>query len=466
MQPVVEGSSPGAGRKGAVPNPRCAATCSAGIPLPDSVSGATPKCFDRTVGNAHICLVVIQYLVEVWEGFQIALRALFSNKLRSFLTMLGIIIGIVTVTAMLTVIGGLERGLERSLGMLGMDVLYVEKMPWIRTPQDWVTLRNRPDIRPEVADAIRDRANHVAAVAPSVATSRPVRYRDRAMYGVYIEGSTPDATRISDVNLTSGRWYNELEVQKSNNVAVIGADVAEVLFPSEQPLGKRIRIHGHRFEVIGVLQRQGKFMGLFSFDEQIQIPFSTFQRLFGRYRSITVEVKAASVESLELAEDEITGIVRAVRGVDAMEESDFEINKVEAFRERIAGVKATIYAIGIFLTALSLLVGGIGVMNIMFVTVKERTKEIGIRKAVGANRNAILVQFLIEAVLVCMVAGLIGVGISLGVSAIINSFLPAYLSPFTVGLAFAICVGVGIVFGIVPSWNAAGLRPIDALRYE
>ena len=408
-----------------------------------------------------------RFLVEIWEGSQIALRALFSNKMRSFLTMLGIVIGIVTVTAMLTVIGGLERGLERSLGMLGMDVLYVQKTPWIQSSRtEWVKYRNRADIRPEVADAIRNRASHVAAVAPSVTTYRPVRYRDRAMYGLYIEGSTPDATRITDVNLTSGRWYNELELQKSTNVAVIGADVSDVLFPSEQPLGKRIRIHGHRFEVIGVLQRQGKFMGLFSFDEQIQIPISTFQRLFGRYRSISVEVKAASAESMDLAEDEITGIVRAVRGVDAMEESNFTINKVEAFREQIAGVKALIYAIGIFLTALSLLVGGIGVMNIMFVTVKERTKEIGIRKAVGANRTAILVQFLIEAVLVCMVAGLIGVGISLGVSAIINSFLPAYLSPFTVGLAFAICVGVGIVFGIVPSWNAASMRPIDALRYE
>ena len=411
-------------------------------------------------------VAVANFVVEVWEGLLIALRGLYCHKMRSFLTMLGIIIGIVTVTAMLTVINGLERGFERSLAMLGTNVLYVQKHSWFSSPQEWVKFRNRPDIRADLAEEIRAHARYAEAVAPSVGTSRPVRYRDRAMYGVYIEGSTPEATRISDINLNEGRWYNEFDLRTASHVCVIGAEVAEVLFPAERALGKRIRINGHRFEVVGTLERQGKFMGIFSFDEQIQVPLSSFERIFGKYRSSTIEVRAVSAEAVDLAVDEITGIVRAARGVDAMEESDFAINKVEAFREQIGAIKATIYAIGIFLTALSLLVGGIGVMNIMFVTVKERTKEIGIRKAVGASRRAVLVQFLIEAVLVCMVAGCVGVGISVGVAAVINSFVPAFLSPFTVGLAFAICVGVGIVFGIVPSWNAASQHPIDALRYE
>ncbi len=389
-----------------------------------------------------------------------------SHKMRSSLTMLGIIIGIVTVTAMLTIINGLERGLDRSLAMLGTDVLYVQKNSWFTTPTDWVKNRNRPDLRPDLVQVISDRAQFAEAVAPSVGTSGPVRYRDRAMYGIYIEGSTPEVTNIVEINLSEGRWYNPAEMQRNAPVVVLGAEVAETLFPNERPLGKQIRIRGHRFNVIGVLERQGKFLGLFSFDEQIQVPFTTFERLFGRWRSISIEVKARSSESIELVEDELTGILRAARGVDAMDESNFSINKVGAFREQIAGVKGTIYAIGIFLTALSLLVGGIGVMNIMFVTVKERTKEIGIRKAVGASRRAVLIQFLIEAVAVCMVAGMVGVVISVGVAAGINSVIPATLSPTTVGIAFFICVGVGIIFGIVPSWNAARLRPIDALRYE
>ena len=396
----------------------------------------------------------------------IALRAIMSHKMRSLLTMLGIIIGIVTVTAMLTIINGLERGLDRSLAMLGTDVLYVEKHNWFNTPSDWMKARNRPDIRPDLVKVISDRSEHAEAVAPSVVTSGPVRYRDRAMYGVWIEGSTPVAMNISEINLDAGRWYNRAELQRNLPVAVLGAEVAETLFPNERPLGKQIRIRGHRFNVIGVIERQGKFLGLFSFDEQIQIPFSTFERLFGRYRSIAIEVKAPSNETVDLVEDELTGILRAARSVDALDESNFHINKVSAFRDQIAGIKGTIYAIGIFLTALSLLVGGIGVMNIMFVTVKERTKEIGIRKAVGASRRAVLIQFLIEAIAVCMVAGVVGVFISIGVAAGINSVIPATLSPATIGIAFGICVGVGIVFGIVPSWNAARQRPIDALRYE
>jgi putative ABC transport system permease protein len=293
-----------------------------------------------------------------------------------------------------------------------------------------------------------------------------VRYRDRALYGVLIQGSTPEITRIGDIDLVEGRWYNDFENRTARNVCIIGAEVADNLFPSERPIGKQIRVGGHRFEIVGVLARQGKFLGLFSFDEQIQLPFNTFEKLFGGRRSVTIQVKAASEENLNLAEDEITGILRAARGVDAMDESDFAINRQEAFREALGAIKGTIYAIGIFLTALALVVGGIGVMNIMFVTVKERTKEIGIRKAVGATRRTILMQFLIEAVIVCVIAGLIGVVISAGVAMIINTFFTAYLSIATVVLAFSICVGIGVFFGLVPAWNAARANPIDALRYE
>ena len=409
---------------------------------------------------------MLRFIFEIWEGLLIALRALRAHKMRTFLTMLGIVIGIVTVTAMFTVINGLERGFDRSMAMLGTNVLFVQKVPWFTPPQEWVKMRNRPDIKENLVEAIQERARYVEAVAPIVQTGRPVRYRDRALYGVFMQGSTPDVTRIDDIDLTEGRWYNDYENRTARNVCVVGAEVADNLFPTETPIGKQIRIGGHRFEVIGVLARQGKFLGLFSFDEQIQLPFNTLKKLFGSRRSITIKVKVASAEMMDLAQDEITGLLRTARKVDAMDDDNFAINRQEAFRDALSAIKGTIYAIGIFLTALALVVGGIGVMNIMFVTVKERTKEIGIRKAVGAKRRTILIQFLIEAVIVCVLAGLIGVALSAVVAMIINSFFTAYLSVGTVILAFSICVGIGIIFGLVPAWSAARAHPIDALRYE
>ncbi len=409
---------------------------------------------------------MIRFFIETWESLLIALRSLGTNRLRSGLTMLGIIIGIVTVTAMITVINGLENAMDNSLAMLGTNAIYVEKTSWFTEPGERARHRSRPDLRADLAERIRERSEYAVAVAPLAQTGRPIRYRDRALYGVFIQGSTPEIASVDDVELLEGRWYNDLDNLVGRSVVVIGHAVNESLFPSERAIGKVIRIGGKRFEVIGVLKEQGKFMGLFSFDEQAQIPIKTFERHFGRFRSVVIKVNAASDETVPLLEEELTGIVRAARGLDAMEEDNFEINKTEAFREQLAGVKAVVYAIGIFLTGLALIVGGIGVMNIMFVTVKERTKEIGVRKAVGASRRAVLSQFLIEAVLVCIAAGSIGILLSLGVTAIVNQFVPATFALGTVLLAFGICVGVGVIFGVVPAWNAARMDPIEALRHS
>ncbi|MEX1054866.1 MAG: ABC transporter permease [Rhodothermales bacterium] len=407
--------------------------------------------------------------LEIWEALMTALRAIGMHKMRSVLTTLGIVIGIASVTAMATVINGIERYFDQSMAELGSDVLYVEKWPWVSGPgSKWWEFMNRPEIKPELADVINERANRVTAAAPVVGTSRPVSYEGNTITPVYIEASTAEFLRVHVVELELGRFYSELDDRAGRNVAVIGAQVADMLFPQESPLGKSVRIGNHRFQVIGVLKRKGTGSDQQSgADQQARIPLNTFDKVFGlRDRGVSVQARVVATSSLEAAKDELTGILRTARQLDARDQNNFEINEHESLRKSMAPVKTAIYGIGIFLTALSLLVGGIGVMNIMFVSVKERTHEIGLRKAVGARRRTILTQFLIEAIIVCLIGGVIGVLLASGLAAIINMFFTAYLPVETVVVAFVICVLVGVSFGLAPAWSAAKADPIESLRYE
>lgn len=400
---------------------------------------------------------------------RIAAVAIRVNKLRSVLTSLGIIIGIASVTAMVTVINGIERQFDASLSEMGTDVLYVEKWPWLTGPgTKWWEYINRPDIRAELADVIEQRARYSSAAAPVIVTRRTVSQGSTTLTGVRVEASTPSYEQVHLVDLAEGRFYGDLDLRSSRHVAILGARVVEDLFPHQNPLGKHVRVGGHRFEVIGVMARKGSGAdGGESSDNEIKIPFSTFSKLFGsERRSVSVQVKAVAPELVDVAEDELMGILRAARGIDALDPNDFEINQQATLRAQMAPVKTAIYGVGIFLTALSLLVGGIGVMNIMYVSVKERTREIGLRKAVGAPRGTILIQFLVEAVIVCLIGGAIGVGFSALLAMLINMVISTYLPFSTVLLAFGICVGIGVLFGLAPAWAAARSEPIESLRYE
>ena len=409
------------------------------------------------------------FLFELKESLRTAVQALWANKLRSLLTTLGIVIGIVSVTSMMTIINGIDHLFEETLSQFGADVLYVQKFPWNVGSFDWWNYINRPPIDEELVEIIQKRSDYTEEAIPFQSTSRTVQHGSEHLQGVSVEGSTPAYAYVQDLRLASGRFFTPAENQAASNVCVIGQAVASSLFPVGRPLEKAIRVGQHPCQVIGVLEKEGTGLGGAEQDLRVVIPFSTYKRRFGinPWSGIDIMVKVKRTDQMERAKDELTGILRVARQVDPKAESNFAINQQETLRRQMQPVKWSIYGVGLFLTALSLLVGGIGVMNIMFVSIKERTREIGIRKAVGARRRTILLQFLVEAVLVCLIAGLIGVALAFALKELINALaFPARLPLGTVGLAFGICFAIGLVFGLAPAWQAATSEPVEALSYE
>lgn len=411
----------------------------------------------------------MHFFFEFGESLRIAFRAIRVNKMRSVLTTLGIIIGILSVTTMATLVSGIEQQFEKDMASLGADVVYIERWPWVSGPgTKWWEYINRPRISEELADEVMKRSNHAIAATAIVRTGRTIQAEGQSVEGIRISGVTASYTRVFTVDMEDGSFISEIDDRSARRVAVIGAEIATRLFPVGNPIGKPIRIGGSRYRVVGVTAKTGQGADSpASSDYSVTIPFNAFKGQFGtRWRDASVPVRIADMTRVEEAKDEITGIVRIARGLEAGEEDNFEINEQATVREKIAPVKAAIYSIGIGLTALSLLVGGIGVMNIMFVSVKERTREIGIRKAVGARRRAIMMQFLVESVTVSLLGGAIGVLLSIPVTLLVRTVFPAYLGPGTVAIAFFICLAIGTGFGLAPAWTAAKSEPIDALRYE
>ncbi len=406
-------------------------------------------------------------LGNLYEGAKIALHAIWANKVRAFLTTFGIIIGIVSVTTMATVIDGINRGFESSLDMLGKDVLYVQKWPWSFGPDyKWWNYINRPEMKAGYADKIMEYSHLVSAVAPLAQRNADVRYQGKDANNVQLTGTTQAYMKTSNVDIAEGRFFTEEENHTGRQVCVVGADIVDALFPYGRPLGKTIRISGHDFRIIGLLEKQGRFLGIQSFDNQIIIPLKAYSKYFSIRRNMALQVKYSSDEALQTGQYELEGIMRRIRGLDPLQKDDFAINKLDIFRAQYDAMTNVIYMIGLFLTALALFIGGIGVMNIMFVSVKERTREIGIRKAIGARSSQILTQFLIEAVVICSLGGLVGVILTGVIVHYINSFFVAYMDWTTVIVAFVITTLTGVIFGYLPARKASVADPIESLGYE
>ena len=410
---------------------------------------------------------------EFFESFRIALTQIRANKMRSVLTALGVIIGIVAVTLMGTAIRGIDTGFQNSLSMLGDDVVYVQKWPWGNV-EDWWNYANRPNVRPQDADAlnriIAEAPNSLLDVAvPVLARGVAIKKDDAKVSSVFTIGTTADYARISGADYKEGRLFNDTEANAGREVVVLGYDVAEALFPNRSPLDQTVLVGGHPFQVIGVVVKQGEFLGLFSFDNQAIIPLTAFQKYFGARRGAELRVKVKDKTQLTAAKEELTGAMRRVRGQLPAERDNFSLNESQAFKAQLDPVKQGIAMAGLFITGLSLFVGAIGIMNITFVSVKERTKEIGTRKALGARRRSILLQFLIEAVSICLIGGVAGMIVSFGMFLGVRSAAPSFPVEFSADLVLVsmlVSVITGIVSGFAPAWGASRLDPVVALRYE
>ena len=398
------------------------------------------------------------------ESFRIALNSIFSNKSRSILTALGIIIGVLSVTLMGTLISGLDKGFDKSMAFLGKDVFSISRYEWFGD-LEWWEVRNRPRMRLEYVDAIKEKSTYAEAVAPVMQRGANLSKGNMSTVGTQIFGTNTDYMSTITANIAKGRFFTEGEDRSGSRVAVIGNDIAENLFVNQDPLGEYLKIDGIKFRVIGVMEKQGKFLGLFSVDNQAIIPVGTSTRLFSKRGFLRLSVKVPP-EDIDNAKSEIFGIMRQLRGLKPSEKDDFAINQTEAFERQYKQIKFAIGGTGIFITILSLVVGGIGIMNIMFVSVQERTKEIGIRKAIGATKNMILAQFLMEAITICVIGGLIGLMMAGGLSFIINKFFPSTMPLWLAMTSILLSIIVGVISGVIPSYRAARLDPIDALRYE
>jgi len=333
------------------------------------------------------------FLFEVKEGLLISLKAIRANKVRSVLTTLGIIIGVFAVVLMSTAIKGINVSFQEGVASLGSDNLYIDKWEWFNNDTPWWELRNRKNITLDDYEKFQKLVKLPKAVAPTISTNKTVRYKDRSANFINIQGSTDDFISTTNLDFEEGRFFTEIESNGSRNVLIIGSEINDILFPDGNGLNKIVKIGGKKYKVIGVLTKQGSHvLGNWNPDKQV---YTTIGSLFKNFvnstrNSITINVRAENSLQMEDVKEEAIGAMRRVRGLSYKEENDFSINQQEGLLGQINSTMSVIETGGLAITGLALFVGAIGIMNIMFVSVKERTREIGIRKAIGAKKRTIL----------------------------------------------------------------------------
>ncbi len=407
---------------------------------------------------------------DVRETIGMALAALKANKLRAFLTLLGVVIGVFSFIGVMTAISVLQETIETGFNVLGSNTLVVQKYPAIGSgPGTFAKYRNRKDITYEHGMYIREKSRLAAYVNIEMYSGGAVvqNGNKKTNPNVEIIGGTTDVLQTRNREMGAGRMFTENELQLGKDVVVVGADIVRFVFPMEDPIGKTVKIDGRPMTVIGVIEKQGGVFGG-NADNFIFMPITTFRNYYGKSRWVSIMAKSASQETYDAMTDEIIGLLRTVRGVPPGEENDFEIVSNESLIGKVNEMTFYIRAGTGAVSAIALLAAGIGIMNIMLVSVTERTREIGIRKALGAHKRSILIQFLVEAIVICQLGGLIGIFLGLGGGNVVALLLEIPVV-FPIGWAFLgifVTSLIGVVFGVYPAWKAANMDPIDALRYE
>ena len=408
--------------------------------------------------------------MQIFEVISIALNAIRGNKLRSILTLLGIVIGVFSIIGVMTAVDVLQNGIESGMSVLGAHTFQIQKFPRMASREEWLAARNRKDITIEQALYVRERMTRAQYVGIEMCKGNEVI---QAVSGektdpvVTFYGENVDGQWTNNWEIDRGRAINTEDVRSGSRVIVLGADVTSRVFPTGDPVGREIKADGVRFTVIGTYKTKGSTFGGSS-DNFTVIPYTTFLSKYGSHRSVNIMIKSRSPEVYEDCMEESKFILRTARKVAPGEKDDFSIfsndSMIAQFNDFTKYVKM---GVG-FISFIALLAAGVGIMNIMLVSVSERIKEIGVRKAIGARKTNILVQFLIEAIVLCQIGGIFGIilGALAGNLAAISLEVPAIVPVDWAVLAVVLCSVIGIVFGVYPAWKAANLDPIDALRYE
>jgi putative ABC transport system permease protein len=410
------------------------------------------------------------------ETVVMALDTLRTNKLRSGLTILGIVIGVMTVIIISSVVNGLNSRVEDLVKSLGSNVLFVFRFP-VFGQRPTTEMLTRKQLTYDDAMAMRE-LPHVVAVSPALqytdntspdrAGVTSIKGGGKSMQGTILEGNTPAQKDVSELDLREGRFFNEGDQERAAKVTVLGSDTADELFPGQSAVGKEVEATGMIFTVIGVLDKQKQAFGggKNPQDNHAYFPITTFHYMHPEQLDYWITLKYDDPKNRPLVEDELTELLRRRRKVANAAPDNFAIFGTDSLTRLWTNITGGLFALLFALSSVALLVGGVGVMNIMLVSVTERTREIGVRKAIGATKQTILTQFTLEAMTLCAVGGVIGVVIGAAIALGLRFLLPSLPSPMWVTAAFLCSCGIGLIFGIYPAWKAANLNPIEALRYE
>ena len=412
--------------------------------------------------------------MKIFEVIQVALSSLHNNKLRSFLTMLGIIVGIFSIIAISTIISMLQNSIEEGVSQLGKNTFQLQKWPSIRTgsAEERALIRNRRNITVDEYYKLKNKLKGSAMYTGGELWrfGRRLKFKNRDTNpNVNLCGCTPEAFPNNGWTIQEGREFNQREVESAKKYIILGNDLVDVLFEYENPVGQEIWMDGRKFTVLGVLEKQGDFFGQ-SQDNFAVIPLDTYLEYYGgtRWNSVNITVQSFDKEGYQNLIEMTEGYFRTIRKVPPGEPDDFEIRSNEQMLKQINDITSGVRIGAFVIAAIALLAAGVGIMNIMLVSVTERTREIGIRKSIGAKRRNVLVQFLIEAITLCMLGGIVGIvlGVGIGnwVGSLINATATIPIDWIVVGVS--LCILIGVIFGTYPAYKAANLDPIEALRYE